>query len=557
MNRSSRRHGPKRAAGGALALAGLLALGAGAPSAALAAGHAHGALAQRAVDSAIVPAEIGTVAIAADGFQPATIAVPANGLITWKNEDTKPHQVVADDGSFSSPVLQPGATFTRAFGSAATVAVHDGTAVSMKGSIVVLKPGTVAFTKDGILPSRLMATVGDRITFINTDTTSHQLAADDGSFTTPLLAPGQSYSVSLAKAGTVGFHGVGGSSASGTLVLQAPGTVAVTDAGLFPQSVTVKTGDAVTWTNTDTKQHQIVGDGFSSPVLMPGQSFTYTFGKAGTFAVKGGLSPQITGSIVAQAAAPAPAPAKPAPAPQPQVATKAPVLSGTAQVGQVLTVTPGTWSPSDGNAFQYQFTRCNPDGRTCVPIVVSFNPKYTLQAADVGHVVYVSVKAISGRGSSYAASNKTAVVKAAAGAPAAAQPAAKPAGAAPAAAAAVPVGQVALPNRLDVTGVQFTPSAIASRNDELTARFRVTDSSGRPVSGALVYAIGLPYGWVTNAAEQTTDGTGWATLTLRVTNAPAGKHSLVLFVRARKPGGSLLAGVSTRRLVQVSLNLPQ
>ena len=32
---------------------------------------------------------------------------------------------------------------------------------------------------------------------------------------------------------------------------------------------------------------------------------------------------------------------------------------------------------------------------------------------------------------------------------------------------------------------------------------------------------------------------------------PLKRSAVVMFVRARKPGGSLLAGVSTRRLVQV------
>ena len=36
-------------------------------------------------------------------------------------------------------------------------------------------------------------------------------------------------------------------------------------------------------------------------------------------------------------------------------------------------------------------------------------------------------------------------------------------------------------------------------------------------------------------------------------NMPLRRGALVVFVRARKPGDNLLAGVSTRRLVQVSI----
>jgi hypothetical protein len=86
----------------------------------------------------------------------------------------------------------------------------------------------------------------------------------------------------------------------------------------------------------------------------------------------------------------------------------------------------------------------------------------------------------------------------------------------------------------------------------IVARFHVADTKGLSVQGALVYALGLPYGWTYNAPEQPTDQTGWATITITPTrNMPLGRgHDLVLFVRARKPGDNLLAGVSTRRLVQ-------
>jgi hypothetical protein len=66
-----------------------------------------------------------------------------------------------------------------------------------------------------------------------------------------------------------------------------------------------------------------------------------------------------------------------------------------------------------------------------------------------------------------------------------------------------------------------------------------------------VYTIGLPYGWSYNAPEQPTDANGWATTVIHPTaNMPLRRGDLVMFARARKPGDNLLAGVSTRRLVQ-------
>jgi hypothetical protein len=66
-----------------------------------------------------------------------------------------------------------------------------------------------------------------------------------------------------------------------------------------------------------------------------------------------------------------------------------------------------------------------------------------------------------------------------------------------------------------------------------------------------VYTIGLPYGVLQTVAEQATGSDGWATLTLNPGARMPRVGYLVQFVRARTPQGDLLAGASTRRLVQV------
>ena len=111
-----------------------------------------------------------------------------------------------------------------------------------------------------------------------------------------------------------------------------------------------------------------------------------------------------------------------------------------------------------------------------------------------------------------------------------------------------------LPDRLIVDGVKFSPSVLTSRA-QFQGRFHVSDTRGFSIQGALVYVLGLPYGWTVKSPEVATDNTGWATIPMRPTrNMPVRPgRALVIFVRARKPGDSLLAGVSTRRLVQVSI----
>src|SRR6201994_2646643 len=53
-------------------------------------------------------------------FAPATLTVPAGSTVTWTNKDEEPHTVAASGGSFHSPGMGTGATFTHTFGTAGT-----------------------------------------------------------------------------------------------------------------------------------------------------------------------------------------------------------------------------------------------------------------------------------------------------------------------------------------------------------------------------------------------------------------------------------------------------
>jgi hypothetical protein len=216
--------------------------------------------------------------------------------------------------------------------------------------------------------------------------------------------------------------------------------------------------------------------------------------------------------------------------------TSAPSISGTTQEDSTLTVNPGGWSGSPAPMFTYQWQRCTGTGGGCADIAGAASTTYKLTSAEVAHTVRVNVTAKNSHGTTLATTPETALITPAKGA---------------ASGSAISVAQVSLPNRLVINGVQFSPNPIHDRSD-LTARFHVVDTRGFAIQGALVYALGLPYGWTFNAAEAPTDASGWATITLRPTaRMPIGRPSaLVIFVRARKPGDDLLAGVSTRRLVQ-------
>lgn len=81
-------------------------------------------------------------------------------------------------------------------------------------------------------------------------------------------------------------------------------TVDISQLGFVPASVTVQTGDVVTWTNKDTANHQVVCATcpFTSPVLSPGQTFTFTFTKVGKFATVDPLNKNKKGTVTVAAA---------------------------------------------------------------------------------------------------------------------------------------------------------------------------------------------------------------------------------------------------------------
>jgi plastocyanin len=79
--------------------------------------------------------------------------------------------------------------------------------------------------------------------------------------------------------------------------------VAIKDFAFAPQSVTVKVGSAVTWTNGDGFAHSVKSaDGsFVSKDIEQGQSYSATFATPGTFAYICGIHNSMTGTVVVEA----------------------------------------------------------------------------------------------------------------------------------------------------------------------------------------------------------------------------------------------------------------
>jgi hypothetical protein len=224
------------------------------------------------------------------------------------------------------------------------------------------------------------------------------------------------------------------------------------------------------------------------------------------------------------------------------VNTAPPTISGTARVGQTLTASTGTWNGAP-TSFAYQWLRCNEAGASCVAIAGATNQTYAVQAADNAMRLRVRVTATNASGSTAADSEPTALV-----APAG------PAGQTPlpGGGISIPASSVNAPERLIVDRIQFTPNPVRSRAQPVQIRVRIRDTRGFFVRDALVFVRSTPI-LTSTPPEQATQTDGWVTFNVqpRASFPLRTGFNVQFFVRARKQGDNLLAGVSSRRLVQV------
>jgi endoglucanase len=88
------------------------------------------------------------------------------------------------------------------------------------------------------------------------------------------------------------------------------------------------------------------------------------------------------------------------------VNTAVPAITGLSTVGAVITSNTGSWNNNPTN-FAYLWQRCDSTGSNCSNISGATNSTYTLQSADVGFTIKVTVTASNGGGSASATSAKT------------------------------------------------------------------------------------------------------------------------------------------------------
>jgi plastocyanin len=148
-------------------------------------------------------ADTKTVQITRQGFTPSATTVNVGDSVTWRNSDTTSHQVVANDGSFASPVLTAGQTYTFTFTKGGvTTSYHDSFASSKKGSVKVNAPAATL----SLTTQRTTITWGENTTV--TGTVSSQAANEPVSLTSQPYGKG-TQSIATTQTQTSGTFSFG------------------------------------------------------------------------------------------------------------------------------------------------------------------------------------------------------------------------------------------------------------------------------------------------------------------------------------------------------------
>lgn len=286
----------------------------------------------------------------ASGFTPPTIEIKTGTTVTWHNTEAIDypvvsgfHQVVADDGSFESPKVAPGARWSYTFLKPGTYDYHCGVHATMTGQIVVTgkpvknEPKEVRVEiveKDpndqnswGYEPAKVEVEVGTTVTWVNNGAQTHTVTDDDGAFDSGDMAPGDKFTYTFKKAGVFNYNCTPHPWMKGTVSVHEPGKKApqeepeedgdsgstptspsnpsstsggsgpqtyqvniveggsTDDWGYDPSSLEVGVGDTVVWTNTGSVDHTVTADdgSFDSGAIAPGDTWSYTFEDVGEY----------------------------------------------------------------------------------------------------------------------------------------------------------------------------------------------------------------------------------------------------------------------------------
>jgi len=236
-------------------------------------------------------------------------------------------------------------------------------------------------------PDHVEIPTGTTVTWVNKEpfdyplfSGNHEIKADDGSFASPVLAPGTRWSHRFLLPGTYKYHCAHHTDLSGEIVVTGPPIVedllkevAITEPkpddatswGFAPNDLIVTTGTTVVWRNNGTNTHTVTSSDnlFASPDIPPGGTFSFKFDQPGAFAYHCTPHPWMTASVrVVVPGGAAPPPPVPAP-PAPMAMSHASHAAGTAGSAGPVTHDIDIVEPNPANPNSYAFDPATVDVR--------------------------------------------------------------------------------------------------------------------------------------------------------------------------------------------------
>lgn len=185
-------------------------------------------------------------------------------------------------------------------------------------SIPTVTPGTVSVLIKNFVfnPSTIIVPAGTTVMWTQMDN-SYCTVTGDG-FDSGILGQGESFSWTFNNAGTYSYSCSFHPNMTGIVIVtgtpsapspapspvpastMAPGTVSVNIEGYAfnPSTINIPTGTTVIWTQMDSVDHTVTGNGFNSSTLSQGQTFRRTFYDAGIYSYSCSIHPNMIGTII-------------------------------------------------------------------------------------------------------------------------------------------------------------------------------------------------------------------------------------------------------------------
>lgn len=198
---------------------------------------ATGSTGSGAVSAASAGAASGSITITDAGFTPASFHVALGGTVTWANNGKAMHTVTATDGSFDSDMIKAGSTWSHTFTTAGSFTYNCILHPAMKGTIVVgsggsgggsgsassasgagqtsaasgqiettsassatagstqptIKDVNIDVSDNKFSPNQATVAQGATVTWKLVGAAAHTVTADDQSFNSGLLKPGETF----------------------------------------------------------------------------------------------------------------------------------------------------------------------------------------------------------------------------------------------------------------------------------------------------------------------------------------------------------------------------